>query len=341
MTKKPVTIKEIAKEAGVSIATVSMIFNNKDKSISQATREKVLEIAKEKDYIPNSMARSLVTRQSRTLGLVLPDIVNPFFPEIARGAEDKARQARYSIIICNTDDNLEQEDKYIDILTEKMVDGIIFAHSADRKDIARESRKYRMPIVLIDRDYAMPNVMGKVLIDNQKASCKGVNYLLEKGYKKIAYIAGSMNTQTAKDRLDGYKNALAQNKIAYDNRYVKIGEYKSQWGIEATRQLLGENIPFDAIFCGNDLIAIGAMKALKEASLRVPEDVGIMGFDDIYVASMVEPELTTIKQPIYEMGYRAAEILIDGIENKEQPRNKSSEGRKIILDTELIVRKSS
>lgn len=341
MKKKPVTIKEIAKEAGVSIATVSMIFNKKDQNISVATREKVLKIAKEKNYIPNSIARSLVTRHTKTLGLILPDIVNPFFPEIARGAEDRARESKYSIIICNTDDHLDQEDKYIDTLLEKMVDGIIFAHSADRKDGTRGLDRCRVPIVLIDRDYDISKVMGKVLIDNCKASYKGVKYLLEKGYKKIAYIAGSMNTQTAKDRLEGYKEALLEKGVKYDENYVKIGAYKSQWGTEATNQLLKENISFDAIFCGNDLIAIGAIKALKRAHLKVPKDVGVMGFDDIQMASMVEPELTTIKQPNYEMGYRAAQMLIEAIEEEKQTKDKSLEQRKIILDTELIVRNSS
>lgn len=342
MVKMHVTIKEIAKEAEVSTATVSMILNSKDKNISEATRNRVLEIAKKRNYIPNTMARSLVTRSTKTIGLVMPDIVNPFFPEIARGAEDKARQARYSIIYCNTDDNLTQEDRYIDILTEKMVDGIIFTHSADRDGGSKGLNRCRVPIILIDRDYDIPNVMGKVLIDNCKASYMGVSYLLERGYKKIAYIAGSMNTQTARDRLEGYKKALSEKQIDYNEKIVKIGEYKSQWGTEAAKILIDEGLSFDAIFCGNDLIAIGAIKALKAANLKVPEDIGVMGFDDIYMASMVEPELTTIKQPNYEMGYKAVELLINAIEAKNQLTDKSViEENKIILNTELIIRKST
>jgi LacI family transcriptional regulator len=340
MVKKPVTIKEIAKEANVSIATVSMILNNKDNNISEATRKRVLEIVKNRNYIPNTMARSLVTKQTRTIGLIMPDIVNPFFPEIARGAEDRASLSRYSIIYCNTDDNLTREDAYIDILSEKMVDGIIFTHSADREGAAEGFKRCRVPVVLIDRDYDIPNVIGKVLVDNTKASFTGVNYLIDQGYRKIAYIAGPMHTRTARDRLEGYKKALEQRGIPYRDEYVKIGEYKTQWGTNAAKLFLEEKIDFDAIFCGNDLIAIGAVKALKDAGYKVPEDIGVMGFDDIYMAEIVEPALTTIKQPNYEMGYRAAELLVNEIEAAGLSE-KSGEAKTIILDTELIVRQST
>ncbi|QOX65837.1 LacI family transcriptional regulator [Anoxybacterium hadale] len=335
-----VTIKEIAKEAEVSTATVSMILNNKDKNISEATRNRVLEIAKKRNYIPNTMARSLVTRHTRTIGLIMPDIVNPFFPEIARGAEDRASKSRYSIIYCNTDDNLIREDSYVDILTEKMVDGIIFTHSADRKGSTERLKRCQVPIILIDRDYDLPNVIGKVLVDNTKASQMAVNYLLSKGYRKIAYIAGSMNTQTAQDRLEGYKKALEESNLECSQRYIKIGEYKSQWGSDATKEFLREGIPFDAIFGGNDLIAIGAMKALKEAGLKVPDDIGVMGFDDIYMSSIVEPSLTTIKQPNYEMGYKAAELLINSIEGHGEQRE-AHDAEKAILGTELTIREST
>ena len=335
MRKRHTTIKDIAKAAGVSTATVSMIINKKDKNISQPTREKVLRIAKEINYIPNSMARSLVTSQTKTLGLVLPDIVNPFFPEIARGAEDRAREAGYSIIICNTDDNVDQENKYIQMLSEKMVDGIILTHSANRNNEMTGLETSRIPIILIDRDYDSPNVLGKVLVDNSKASRNGVNYLVGRGYRRIAYIAGPLNTGTARDRLDGYRIALTENGIDYDENLVRVGEYRSKWGYEAAEDLLDSGLDFQAIFCGNDAIAIGAMKKLRERGISVPDDIAIMGFDDIYIASMVDPELTTIKQPNYSMGYEAVNMMIDSIQgNKIGNKN-------LILDTELVVRKSS
>lgn len=335
MRKRHTTIKDIAKAAGVSTATVSMILNKKDKNISQPTRDKVLKIAKDINYIPNSMARSLVTSQTKTLGLILPDIVNPFFPEIARGAEDRARESGYSIIICNTDDNVDQENKYIQMLSEKMVDGIILTHSANRNDEMSGLENSRIPIILIDRDYDSPNVLGKVLVDNSRASRDGVNYLIDKGYRRIAYIAGPLNTGTARDRLEGYKIALAENGIDYDGSLVRVGEYRSKWGYDAAGDLLESKLDFQAIFCGNDAIAIGAMKKLRERGVSVPEDIAIMGFDDIYIASMVDPELTTIKQPNYSMGYEAVNMMIDSIQGKKIGK------KNLILDTELVVRKSS
>jgi len=330
------TIKEIAREAGVSIATVSMILNKKDVKISEATKNKVLTIANELNYIPNTMARSLVTRRTKTIGLIMPDITNPFFPEIARGAEDRASKEGYSIIYCNTDDSIAREEKYIETLTEKMVDGIVLAHSSDREGDNAGLVSCRVPIVLIDRDYDIPNVAGKVLVNNKSGSVKAVEFLFEKGYKNIVYIAGPMNTRTAKERLEGYKKAIIHKGIEFNERLIKIGDYKSKWGETATREFLDEGVLFDAIYCGNDLIAIGAIKTLKAAGLRVPQDVGVIGFDDIYMASMVDPELTTIKQPNYEMGYRATELLISAIEQKEKQKPE-----KILLETKLIVRKST
>ncbi len=334
MEKRHITIKDIAKEAGVSTATVSMVFNNKDKNISKATRDKILKIGKDFNYIPNSIARSLVTKRTNTLGLLVPDIVNPFFPEIARGAEDRARESSYSIIICNTDDDVERENNYLNVLSEKMVDGIILTHSANRSNEKKGLESCRVPLILIDRDYDLENLIGKVLIDNTSASYDGVSYLIEKNYKKIAYIAGPLNTRTAKDRLNGYKKALYDHSIEYDENLVLVGEYRSQWGSDASLRLIENAYDIDAIFCGNDLIAIGAMKTLGEHNIKIPDDIGIMGFDDIYISSLVNPELTTIKQPNYKMGYEAVNMMIDYLENK------NIKEKTLILNTDLIIRKS-
>ncbi|MHC1724337.1 MAG: LacI family DNA-binding transcriptional regulator [Aminipila sp.] len=345
--KKSITIKEIAAEAKVSIATVSMVLNKKDKKISESTREKILYIAQKYNYTPNTMARSLITKQTYTIGLVIPDIVNPFFPEIARGVEDKSSEFGYSVIYCNTDDKIKREDKYINVLTEKMVDGIIFAHSSDRQMGFDSLDKCKVPIILIDRDYDNRNVIGRVLVENKEGAYMATSYLLDRGYKNIAYIAGSITTATAIGRLEGYNQALTDRNIALKNNLIKVGEYKMQWGIEAVEQLLNENEPIDGIFCGNDLIAIGAIKRLKERGLIVPEDVGIVGFDDIYLASLVEPPLTTVKQPNYEMGYRAAELLIKNIEKirldtiKYENNEDLVKENTLLLPTELIVRKST
>jgi LacI family transcriptional regulator len=331
------TIKDIARMAEVSTATVSMILNSKDGNISTVTREKVLRIVKENNYIPNTMARSLVTRQTKTIGLVIPDIVNPFFPELARGAEDKASEAGYSIIYCNTDDDLEKEEKYINMLAEKMVDGIVFTHSAKRTNGLSPIDRGNIPVILIDRDLESSNVKGKVLVDNLEGAYKAVKHLIDKGYKKIAFITGALTSTTAKDRLAGYRKALEDSGIEYNNNYIRAGQYKSEWGLTAVKQLLDEGLDFDAVFCGNDLIAISVIKLLKSKGYNIPNDIGVVGFDDIYMASVVEPGLTTIKQPNYEMGYKAVELLIEVLEKSGE----AAEQKTIILDTELIVRKST
>ncbi len=332
-----ITIKEIARLADVSTATVSMILNKKDQNISPSTREKILSIAEEHNYIPNSAARSLVTRKTNTIGLILPDITNPFFPEIARGAEDKASEERYSIIFCNTDDSLKREEKYIKILTERMVDGIIFAHAADHEESCTGLNRSKLPVILIDRDYSNENVRGRVVVNNESGSYSGVRYLIQRGYRKILYIGGALITQTAKDRLAGYKKALCENKIEFDETLVKSGSYRSEWGYQAIMQFTEEKTDFDSVFCGNDMIAFGVMKKLKETGVRIPDDVGVVGYDDIYVSSMMEPSLTTVKQPNYEMGYRAVELLLNVLGNKTN----NNSNTKIVLNTELIVRNTT
>jgi len=292
---------------------------------------------KENNYIPNTMARSLVTRKTKTIGLIIPDIANPFFPELARGAEDKANQAGYSIIYCNTDDDVVKEEKYINMLTEKMVDGIIFTHSAKRTGGLSPVDRGNIPVILIDRDFESSNIKGRVLVNNLDAAYKAVAHLVEKGHKKIVFITGALTSTTSKDRFFGYKKALEENGIEYNDNYVRAGRYKSEWGIIAANQILDEGLPFDAVFCGNDLIAISVIKVLKSRGYSIPEDVAIVGFDDIYMASVVEPALTTIKQPNYEMGYIAVELLVEALDKSEEEFDQKT----IILETELILRSST
>ena len=334
------TIKQIAKEAGVSIATVSIILNKKDKKISEATRQRVLEIVKKYNYIPNAMAGSLVTKRTGIIGLILPDITNPFFPEIARGAEDQASEEGFNLIFCNTDDQLESEEKYIESLTGRMVDGIIIAHSASAERTSEILERSQIPIVLVDRDLDSKNIVGKVLVDNEEGAYLGVKYLISKGYRKIAVLSGSASLQLTKERLMGYQRALLENQISFDESLIKYGQYRSAWGREGTKKLIQEHIDFDAIFCGNDLIAIGAMKELKINGCHIPEDVAVMGFDDIYISELVEPELTTIRQPNYEMGKIAAKLLIDHIKQKEHSKLPGEEVETIYLNTEIVERKS-
>lgn len=336
------TIKDIAKEAGVSIATVSFIVNGKDQHISEATRQRVKDVMKKYNYIPNAMAGSLVTRRTGIIGLILPDITNPFFPGIARGAEDRANEEGYSIIFCNTDDKIEVEEKYIESLTSKMVDGIIIAHSSSSDKMREILERTQIPVILIDRDFDSKNILGKVLVNNRAGAFNAVCHMVGKGYKKIAYLSGSLKTKTAMERLEGYKDALKEKGLPLEKHLIKYGEYRAEWGSKGVTELLEEKSDFDAIFCGNDLIAIGAMKELLKNGYKVPEDIGVMGFDDIYMSQMVEPELTTVKQPNYEMGYQAVELLIKHLKDKKSKKGISGETvtSMVMLDTEITERKS-
>ncbi|MCR2043703.1 LacI family transcriptional regulator [Anaerosalibacter massiliensis] len=330
-----ITIKDIAAIAGVSTATVSKVLNGKDKDISQATREKVLKITKEYNYVPNNVARSLVTKRTKTIGLIIPDITNPFFPEIARGAEDKAQEKGYSIIFCNTDDDIEKENKNINMLVEKMVDGIVLAASAKEELNIERSRYNSIPLVLVDRDSNLEGINGKVFVNNISGAYQAVSYLLENNYKNILFLSGPLSTIPSKDRLKGYKKALKEKRIDYNDELVIEGEYKYSWGYEIGKKVLDSKIKFDSVFCGNDLIAFGVMKSFKDRGLNIPKDIGIVGYDDIYMSRLVEPTLTTVKQPNYQMGYRAVEILINIIEGKEKI------DKDIVLETKLIIRKST
>lgn len=330
MNKKP-TIKDIAKYAQVSTATVSNVVNGKTNKISEKTRKRVLEVIKEYNYIPNRMAGSLITKKTKTLGLIISDIANPFFPEVARGAEDRANKDGYNIIVCNMDNNLEKEKEYIYMLNEKMIDGVIMTSLGDEEHINEFYDNISLPIVLVNRHLKNENVKGKLIIDNFKSSYEGVSYIIKKGYKKIVMLSGCGLEITSARRILGYEQAIKDNNINFN--MVLKGEYSIEWGKNAIRELIDSKTDFDAIFCGNDLIAIGAMSELKNERIDVPRDVAILGFDNIPLGEVTSPKLTTIEQPIYDIGYKAVHMLIDSIENK-------TPYQEINLDAKLLVRGS-
>lgn len=327
-----VTIKDIARYAGVSTATVSKIINKKDSSISEDTRAKVLSVVKEYAYVPNRVASSMVTKRTKTLGLVIPDIANPFFPEVARGAEDKANQEGYNLILCNTDDKVEKEDSYISMLQEKMVDGIIFTASSGRLTISESLKKINVPVITVDRDIEELKTMGKITVDNVSGAYEAVKYMLSRGYTKIIHICGPLTSTPTKMRILGFEKAMLEAGYKKEDLLIIDGEYLSYSGEEAIEKVIDLNYEFDGVFCGNDLIALGAIKALKKNNYIIPNNVGVIGYDDIYMSRMIDPELSTVNQPTYDMGYRAAELLIKMLSDEDIENNE------VILDTKLIVR---
>jgi len=329
------TLKDIAKLAGVSIATVSMVVNNKDDRISAATRARVLEIIKTSDYVPNRVASSMVTKKTKTIGLIIPDIANPFFPEIARGVEDKANAEGYTVILCNSDNKLSKEDAYIEMLQEKMVEGIIFTASSRRTTVSQALLKVRVPVITVDRDIPDLKQQGKITVDNEHGAYEAVTHMLDSGYRQIYHLSGPLTSRTAQERYNGYKRALVSKGITPSSDYMIEGLFTSDWGHETINGIIKSKKPFDGVFCGNDMIALGVLKGLQENNVSVPMDIGIVGFDDIEMAKMVTPELTTVRQPKYEMGYRAAELLLKMIQGEHTDQNE------YILKTEFIQRSST
>ena len=325
------TIKEIAELAGVSTATVSKILNAKDQDISEATRKNVLDIVEREGYIPNGIAKSLRIKNTKTIGIIMPDVMNLFFSELARGVEDAAEKKGYSVILCNSDNKESKEEKYIQILQEKMVDGIIL--TASENSVKRSLRRRKIPMVLLDRDISTDEKVGRITVDNEEGTYNATKLLIEKGCKNIGFISSNKTTKSSGQRLRGYENAILESKINLDKDKIFLQNYTIETGYKGTVSLL-EKTNIDGICCGNDLIAIGAIKALKERGIKIPQDVKVIGFDDISISKYMDPPLTTIRQPIYEMGEEAVGMLIDVINNKEMEMSK-------VLKTELIVRETT
>lgn len=307
------TIKNIAKLAGFSSATVSKILNGKDQHISEETRKRVLEVVEREGYIPNGIAKSLRMKNTKTLGIIMPDVMNLFFAELARGVEDAAEKRGYSVILCNTDNKESKEERYIQILQEKMVDGIIL--TASESSTSKTLERCNIPIVLVDRDIDVEKKVGRITVNNEEGGYMATSFLINKGCKKIGFISSSKNNKPSAERLKGYKRSLAENGIKLQEELIYFDSFKTETGYNGTLSII-EKLKVDGIFCGNDSIAMGSLKALKEKGIKVPKDIKIIGFDNISFCEFVDPPLTTIKQPIYEIGEGAVDILVSMIEKR-------------------------
>lgn len=321
------TIRDIAKMTNVSVATVSRVLNESG-YVNEKTKQKVLAVMKELDYKPNTIARSLNNKKTKTIGLIVPDITNPFFPELARAVEDTAQVYGYTVILCNSDEKVDKEKEYIDVLKQKYIDGIITASNAYQL----YTQNSDIPVVALDRsrDENVPTVISK----NRMGGKLATEHLLEIGCKKIAHIAGPPNTKPAIDRCKGYLD-LVQEKDWYSTNLIIEGNFDPITSEEETYKLLQELPDIDGIFAGNDLMAVGALKAISRLGKRVPEDIALIGFDNISLSTMTVPELSTIAQPIYDMGAIATRMLIKQIEQKDTEHSFHE------LDVKLIQRAST
>ena len=327
-----ITIKDVAREAGVSIMTVSRVINNKD-YIADSTRKKVQAALDKLNYMPNISARNLVTKKTDFLGLVVPDISNPFFGELVKASEKIAKERGYSIILGDSDGSVEAEADYIDAFRGRMCGAIILVapRVEDRvlQDLNRE-----IPLILVDRKVDDDDIV-QVYLDNARGAYTAVRYLLELGHRRIGFVMGPANVPNSYRRKNGYIDALKDFGIEYDPELEYQGEFIAETGKQAFRKFISLKEPPTAVFNSNDMMAFGFVQSAREAGYAIPEDFSVVGFDDIFLSSLMEPALTTVRYPFIEMGKEAINLLLDSLDTNEKVKMKKN------LEHELIIRKST
>jgi LacI family transcriptional regulator len=327
------TISEVAKKAGVSPTTVSHVINN-TRFVSDEKRERVERAIEEMEYHPNALARSLRSGETHTIGLVLPDSANPFFAEVGRSIEGAAFNVGYSVILCNTENNLEKERKYIERLAEKQVDGMIFVGAGEDYDSYKKLLDMKIRVVAMDRDY--PDLkMDVVISDNLQGGKLATQHLIGLGHKRIGCITGPSKVNLSAQRVTGYIQSLEEASLVIDQNLIISGDFHPESGQAAAYQLLAMQDAPTAIFACNDMMAIGVLRAGMELGRRIPQDLALVGYDDIELASYTTPPLTTIQQPKKEMGITALKYLLERIHAEQSAPQRAS------LPVSLVVRGSS
>jgi DNA-binding LacI/PurR family transcriptional regulator len=328
-----ITINDVAERAQVSRSTVSRVLNNQ-RYVAPDVRDRVLDAMNSLGYQPNRAARRLRANQSDLLGLIIPDIQNALFLSLVRAVEDLAYAHQMNVILCNTDDNPEKQKTYLSVMQAQQAAGLIVVptHAKDAAMLA-PVRDAGIPIVLVDREIHGLEA-DTVIVDNVRGAHMAISHLIALKYQRIAILAGPQSLTPGRERLQGYNNALYEAGLEPDRDLVKIGTFKVESGRDLTHELMDSPNPPDAIFASNNLMALGCLRALHERRVRIPDDVALVGFDDMPWAEDLNPPLTAVAQPSYELGNQALELLIKRMRNPDAPY------RKVILQPRLIVRKS-
>jgi LacI family repressor for deo operon, udp, cdd, tsx, nupC, and nupG len=329
------TIYDVARLAGVSTSTVSRMLNGKGQ-FAPVTRLAVDQAVERLHYRPNTIARSLRTKSTQTIAFLLPDIPDPFFVSLISGIQRYAQERDYAILLCVTQGDAEREEQYLSLLHAKQVDGVLVDGLVLPPGRIARFVEDGFPMVCLDRDVDSPSV-PLVQVDNRLGGRRATEHLLSLGHRRIAHLSGAEpeRLRHSQERLAGYQEALSHASLAVDPRLVVAGDFTEEGGHRATRALLASGAPFSAIFAANDLSAIGAIRAIFESGRSVPEDVSVVGFDDIHISAFVRPQLTTMQQPAAEIARRATEILISMIQGRRV------RDRRHLLEPQLIVRTSS
>lgn len=330
-----VTINEIAKRAGVSKATVSRVLNN-SKPVSEEIKKRVLAVIEDANFKPNQVARSLSLKKSHLIGIIIPDLSNPVFSRIIAGIESYIRSLDYSLLITATDFDIEMKIQHIHILKDKGVDGLILVTDHGNSEFYEAMLAFEKPIVMIGSDSFIEKV-PVVRIDNYKAACEATQYLVDLGHEKIGMIRGPlMDPQSGKERYEGFKDTLTKAGL-FEENLIAEGWYSFDDGYRGMEMLLSKAQKVSAVFCACDLMAVGAMKYANEQGISVPSELSVLGFDDVEIARMYSPSLTTIKQPFEENGRLAIETLVQMMEDPEH----HAPFKHQILKHQLVVREST
>lgn len=331
MRKARPTIYDVARLAGVSTATVSRALNGSGQ-IAPATRAAIDEAIQQLGYQPNNAARSLVTRSSQTLALLLPDITNPFYAELVRGVQDRALEAGHTMLLCTTEGDPEREELYLNLLRAKQVDGVLVDGLVLPPPRIMRFVREGLPIVCLDRDIDATQV-PLVQVDNRLGARIATHHLLDLGHRQIAHVAGAPDLGISTERVAGYRDAH-RGRGSVAPHLIAVGGFTEEGGYEATRRLL-ESGTFTAVFAANDLSALGVLSALADAGRRVPGDVSVVGFDDLRLARFTNPPLTTVHQPAGAIARKATELLL------ELAAGTAVGEMRHVLEPELVVRAST
>lgn len=328
-----VTIREVAERAGVSTMTVSRVLNESQK-VQPETRQKVEQAIKELGYVPNALARGLSSQKTGVLALIVPDVANPFFTKLVRGAENVAWQNGYRTLLCNTENDLQREKAYIEDMVTQRIEGALVSPTSDhsRRHLSM-LEKHEVPVVMIDR--SVEGVQYDLVEgDNLGGARRLVEHLIGLGHRRIAMVGGPLDISTSRDRLKGYRQALEAAGIAYEPELVIQTNVDQRGGYQAVKQLLQLKPRPQAVFSVNNLVAVGIVQGVREAGLNVPKDLALVCFDDIEHASIICPFLTVMAQPAESFGTLALQLLLERISGR------SLERRHVVLSTELIIRES-
>lgn len=325
-------ISDVAKHANVSTATVSRVFSNAP-YVSDALRQRVLEAARELDYRPSRVAQSLSKQRSSIIGLIISDIENPFFTSLVRAVEDEAYRETHTVFLCNSDEDVQKEKMYIDLLLSEQVAGAVICPTQEQDNPAKRLLDAGIPVVSVDRRM-FDLAVDTVVIDNVGAARELVEHLIGHGHHQIGTVLAPKRITTGRERLEGYEAALEAHGITIDKNLIRTGIPNEQEGYRMTQDLLDLADPPTALMAGNNMLTLGLIRAVRERSLRIPEDMAVVAFDDMSWSTIIDPPLTVVRQPTYEMGRTAIELLM---KRAEDPRRSA---RSVILKPPVCIRAS-